>query len=337
MDYYKLLQLEREPFSNSPDPEFFFQSRQHRGCLQKLELALRLKRGLNIVMGDIGSGKTTLCREIIRKFAAEPEFETHLILDPAFTSTTTRYAPERLGVSPGTVTSASSTPLSKAATAPTLADTVVVVVTETAEVVDDGPVVAVASPGVAGPLVDVVAIGPAVLVVPVDADDPSIRTSLPASGSSGETWPIWDNSAGPLMRTTSLFPTRDSAACPLTVTVNASPTRVSGQSTPTVRGAAAALATAGGLAMRTAAATKAAGRAARITATTRENRHREPAGLMAFQCSTRIPGPPGLSRNGRPLDGGLRPWLQTLDQAEHTTRFFTVDLLHGIDQSPDDA
>jgi general secretion pathway protein A len=84
MDYYKLLQLEREPFSNSPDPEFFFQSRQHRGCLQKLELALRLKRGLNVVLGDIGSGKTTLCREIIRKFAVEPAFETHLILDPAF-------------------------------------------------------------------------------------------------------------------------------------------------------------------------------------------------------------------------------------------------------------
>ncbi len=87
MDYYKLLQLEREPFSNSPDPEFFFQSRQHRGCLQKLELALRLKRGLNVVMGDIGSGKTTLCREIIRKFAGEPAFETHLILDPAFGAT----------------------------------------------------------------------------------------------------------------------------------------------------------------------------------------------------------------------------------------------------------
>lgn len=83
MEYYKLLQLDREPFSNSPDPDYFFQSRQHLECLQKLELALRLKRGLNVVIGDVGTGKTTLCRQLIRKFANEGDFESHLILDPS--------------------------------------------------------------------------------------------------------------------------------------------------------------------------------------------------------------------------------------------------------------
>lgn len=86
MQYYKLLQLNREPFSNSPDPDFFFNSYQHHGCLQKLELALRLKRGLNVVIGDVGTGKTTLCRQLIRKLSVEPEFETHLVLDPSFNS-----------------------------------------------------------------------------------------------------------------------------------------------------------------------------------------------------------------------------------------------------------
>ncbi len=86
MEYYKLLQLSREPFSNSPDPEYFFNSRQHMGCLQKLELALRLKRGLNVVIGDVGTGKTTLCRQLIRNFSSEPDIETHLILDPSFDS-----------------------------------------------------------------------------------------------------------------------------------------------------------------------------------------------------------------------------------------------------------
>lgn len=86
MHYYKLLQLDREPFSNSPDPDFFFNSYQHHGCLQKLELALRLKRGLNVVIGDVGTGKTTLCRQLIRKLSTEPEFETYLVLDPSFTS-----------------------------------------------------------------------------------------------------------------------------------------------------------------------------------------------------------------------------------------------------------
>ncbi len=86
MEYYKLLQLDREPFSNSPDPDYFFQSRQHLGCMQKLELALRLKRGLNVVIGDVGTGKTTICRQLIRKFSREGDFECHLILDPSFSS-----------------------------------------------------------------------------------------------------------------------------------------------------------------------------------------------------------------------------------------------------------
>ncbi|MBU4014068.1 MAG: AAA family ATPase [Proteobacteria bacterium] len=86
MDYLKIVHLSKEPFSNSPDPEFFFQSSQHVACLQKLELSLRLRRGLNVVIGDIGTGKTTLCRQIIRRFAKQDETETHLILDPKFSN-----------------------------------------------------------------------------------------------------------------------------------------------------------------------------------------------------------------------------------------------------------
>jgi len=82
MDYFKLLNLNKEPFSNSPDPEFFFHSSQHLGCLQKLELSLLLRRGLNVVIGDVGTGKTTLCRQLIRRLAQKKEIETHLILDP---------------------------------------------------------------------------------------------------------------------------------------------------------------------------------------------------------------------------------------------------------------
>jgi len=86
MEYYSILNLNKEPFSNSPDPEFFFQSQQHLGCLQKLELSMRLRRGLNVVLGDVGTGKTTLCRQLIRRFSDDKAYETHLILDPQFTS-----------------------------------------------------------------------------------------------------------------------------------------------------------------------------------------------------------------------------------------------------------
>ena len=82
MDYFSILNLNKEPFSNSPDPDYFFHSQQHVGCLQKLELSLRLKRGLNVVIGDVGTGKTTLCRQLIRKLRQDDTIETHLILDP---------------------------------------------------------------------------------------------------------------------------------------------------------------------------------------------------------------------------------------------------------------
>ncbi|MGD8343502.1 MAG: AAA family ATPase [Desulfobacterales bacterium] len=84
MDYFNILNLKQEPFSNSPDPDFFFHSREHQECLQKLELSLLLRRGLNVIIGDVGTGKTTLCRQLIRRFARRDEITTHLILDPHF-------------------------------------------------------------------------------------------------------------------------------------------------------------------------------------------------------------------------------------------------------------
>lgn len=86
MDYYKILNLEKEPFSNSPDPDLFFESKQHLECLQKIEIAVRLKRGLNLVIGEIGAGKTTICRKLIHRLSKDHSFECHLILDPGFTS-----------------------------------------------------------------------------------------------------------------------------------------------------------------------------------------------------------------------------------------------------------
>lgn len=84
MRYFELLNLRREPFSNSPDPELFYRTKQHQECLQKLEIALRLKRGLNVVTGHVGTGKTTLCRQIIRVLADRQGVTTHLLLDPSF-------------------------------------------------------------------------------------------------------------------------------------------------------------------------------------------------------------------------------------------------------------
>ena len=91
MEYFNLLEFKKEPFSNSPEPEFLFAAPQYNACLQRLELAVRLRRGLNIVIGEVGIGKTTLCRKLIQVLSAAdagdaPAVETFLLLDPAVES-----------------------------------------------------------------------------------------------------------------------------------------------------------------------------------------------------------------------------------------------------------
>ncbi len=51
MNYYELLGLQKEPFSTTPDPYFFYRSPQHQEALERLEIALRLRRGLNLIIG----------------------------------------------------------------------------------------------------------------------------------------------------------------------------------------------------------------------------------------------------------------------------------------------
>jgi general secretion pathway protein A len=84
MGYFTTLNLDREPFSNSPEPEFFFEAPQHVNCLQQLEISIRLRRGLNVVIGDVGTGKTTLSRMLIRKLHGDDAVEFHLLMDPDF-------------------------------------------------------------------------------------------------------------------------------------------------------------------------------------------------------------------------------------------------------------
>ncbi len=86
MSYFKVLGLEKEPFSTSPDPEFFFRSSSHDTVLKRLEIAIRLRRGLNLILGDVGTGKTTLSRTLLKIFKGEDDHIFHMILDPGYKS-----------------------------------------------------------------------------------------------------------------------------------------------------------------------------------------------------------------------------------------------------------
>lgn len=82
MSYLELTNLTREPFSNSPDPEFWYGAESHALALNRLEIALRLYRGLNVVLGPVGCGKSTLCRRLFQKLSADPGIKTVFLLDP---------------------------------------------------------------------------------------------------------------------------------------------------------------------------------------------------------------------------------------------------------------
>ena len=86
MSYYRVLGLDREPFSTSPDPAFFYQSQEHRAALASLLIEFRLKRGLSVILGDIGTGKTTLGRKLVQMLRERKQFLFHMVLDPTFPS-----------------------------------------------------------------------------------------------------------------------------------------------------------------------------------------------------------------------------------------------------------
>ena len=86
MSYYQVLGLTKEPFSTSPDPAFFFGSNSHLQALTRLEIAIRLRRGLALILGEVGTGKTTLARTLLSNFPPEDGFTFHMILDPSFES-----------------------------------------------------------------------------------------------------------------------------------------------------------------------------------------------------------------------------------------------------------
>ena len=68
------------PFNNTPDPNFFFRSRQHEEALMSMIFGIEQRRGFIVVTGEIGAGKTTLCRHFLNQLS--PSVRTAVILNP---------------------------------------------------------------------------------------------------------------------------------------------------------------------------------------------------------------------------------------------------------------
>src|SRR6266571_8782810 len=76
LDYYELAQ---EPFSNAPVSRFYFNSPQHSQALVRLTHICAQMKGLGILVGDIGAGKTTLARRMLDSLP-EAEYEAALLV-----------------------------------------------------------------------------------------------------------------------------------------------------------------------------------------------------------------------------------------------------------------
>ena len=78
--YESFYALKENPFSLTPDPRFLFQNKGVHEILRAVLYGLETQRGIIAIIGDAGTGKTTLCRTLLQLLP--PKFKTALLLDP---------------------------------------------------------------------------------------------------------------------------------------------------------------------------------------------------------------------------------------------------------------
>ena len=80
MDYLKFFNLTDDPFRLTPDPLYFYPSQEHNEILTSLNYAIEQKEGFSLVVGEPGTGKTTILRILIDNWKDKAEIA--LIMTP---------------------------------------------------------------------------------------------------------------------------------------------------------------------------------------------------------------------------------------------------------------
>jgi len=84
--YQSFYELADMPFNITPDPKFLYLSPTHYEALQHLLYGIRERKGFIVLIGEVGCGKTTLCRRLMEELDME-HYDTALILNPRVTET----------------------------------------------------------------------------------------------------------------------------------------------------------------------------------------------------------------------------------------------------------
>jgi general secretion pathway protein A len=72
--------LREKPFQLSPDPRFLFLAESHREALAHLLFGIEQGQGFIAVTGEVGTGKTTLCRTLLQRL--DPGAEVAILFNP---------------------------------------------------------------------------------------------------------------------------------------------------------------------------------------------------------------------------------------------------------------
>src|SRR4051812_14167055 len=81
LDHFGLID---EPYSTSPNPRYLYISPTHNLALEKTKWTISAKRGLAFVFGPVGTGKTTLARELAMRMEDEPDVSYVFVTNPNF-------------------------------------------------------------------------------------------------------------------------------------------------------------------------------------------------------------------------------------------------------------
>ena len=82
--YLEFYGLKEPPFTITPNPRFLFYSDKHREAFNHLLYGIRERKGFVQLTGEVGAGKTTLCRALLNELG--PNYSTALILNPMLDS-----------------------------------------------------------------------------------------------------------------------------------------------------------------------------------------------------------------------------------------------------------
>jgi len=83
--YERFFSLDASPFVLTPDPRFLFRSRGHHDILASLRYGIASQKGIMALIGDVGTGKTTLCRALLQELPKD--VQSALILNPHLSDT----------------------------------------------------------------------------------------------------------------------------------------------------------------------------------------------------------------------------------------------------------